>query len=252
MRRLLCLFSSIVAIVAMVAGCGADIAGTNPVDEVENLAQAGRVTVSIAPPEVAARALSDRFVFDDVLVQFRRASDDAVARQAVLTLANPSVTFKGLPGGFVGYAYAAVRRDGVVFTDGQSSPVTIVAGKTVKAAIKIAATTAEARMVAPATSGATVTTPTPGIILNVCDPGGKPVSAHLYRVSASGAILKDLGVRTGTNEDLSWGDSGLGDGEHHYRLETATASGGNGEFSFSLVVDTSGGLNIEISSQGRG
>ncbi|MGI6124865.1 MAG: hypothetical protein ACOYIG_11915 [Acetivibrionales bacterium] len=237
---------------AMVAGCGADIAGTNPVDEVENLAQAGRVTVSIAPPEVAARALSDRFVFDDVLVQFRRASDDAVARQAVLTLANPSVTFKGLPGGFVGYAYAAVRRDGVVFTDGQSSPVTIVAGKTVKAAIKIAATTAEARMVAPATSGATVTTPTPGIILNVCDPGGKPVSAHLYRVSASGAILKDLGVRTGTNEDLSWGDSGLGDGEHHYRLETATASGGNGEFSFSLVVDTSGGLNIEISSQGRG
>jgi len=248
----LCLFSSIVAIVAMVAGCGADIAGTNPVDEVENLAQAGRVTVSIAPPEVAARALSDRFVFDDVLVQFRRASDDAVARQAVLTLANPSVTFKGLPGGFVGYAYAAVRRDGVVFTDGQSSPVTIVAGKTVKAAIKIAATTAEARMVAPATSGATVTTPTPGIILNVCDPGGKPVSAHLYRVSASGAILKDLGVRTGTNEDLSWGDSGLGDGEHHYRLETATASGGNGEFSFSLVVDTSGGLNIEISSQGRG
>ncbi|MGI6371497.1 MAG: hypothetical protein ACOX0G_03535 [Patescibacteria group bacterium] len=236
----------------MVAGCGADIAGTNPVDEVENLAQAGRVTVSIAPPEVAARALSDRFVFDDVLVQFRRASDDAVARQAVLTLANPSVTFKGLPGGFVGYAYAAVRRDGVVFTDGQSSPVTIVAGKTVKAAIKIAATTAEARMVAPATSGATVTTPTPGIILNVCDPGGKPVSAHLYRVSASGAILKDLGVRTGTNEDLSWGDSGLGDGEHHYRLETATASGGNGEFSFSLVVDTSGGLNIEISSQGRG
>lgn len=250
--RVRCVLFSSAMIVAMLAGCGADIAGTNPTDEVADLAQAGGVTVSIAP-EVAARALSDRFLFDDVLVQFRRASDDAVARQAVLTLANPSVTFRGLPGGFVGYAYAAVRRDGVVFTDGQSSPVTIVAGKTVKAAIKIAATTAEVKMVAPATSGATVTTPTPGIILNVCDPGGKPVSAHLYRVSASGAVLKDLGVRTGTSEDLSWGDSGLGDGTHHYRLETATASGGSSEFSFSLVVDTSGGLNIEISSsQGRG
>ena len=238
-------------VLILLAGCGAEIAGTNPSDPVADPAQAGEVTVSIAP-EVSARALSDRFLFDDVLVQFRRASDDAVARQAVLTLANPSVTFTGLPAGFVGYAYAAVRRAGVAFTEGQSPEVTIVAGTNVNASITIKATEAEVELVAPATSGATVNTSSPGIILHVNDPGGKPVSGRLYRVTSGGVVIKDLGVRTGTDEDLSWGDSGLSDGTHYYRLEASTASGGSSEFSFSLVVNTSGGLNIEIRQQGRG
>ncbi len=244
------LFLSMVFVI-LLAGCGADIAGTNPAEPVADPAQAGEVTVSIAP-EVSARALSDRFMFDDVLVQFRRASDDAVARQAVLTLADPSVTFTGLPAGFVGYAYAAVRRAGLAFTEGQSPNVTIVAGKNVNASITIAATEAEVELVAPATSGATVNTSSPGIILHVNDPGGKPVSGRLYRVTSGGTVLKDLGVRTGTDEDVSWGDSGLSDGTHYYRLEASTASGGSSEFNFSLVVNTSGGLNIEIRQQGRG
>ena len=129
-------------IVAMLAGCGADIAGTNPVDEVaDDLAQAGGVTVSIAP-EVAARALSDRFLFDDVLVQFRRASDDAVARQAVLTLANPSVTRAAS----ALWLRHAVRKMGCLHR--RKSTVTIVARKTVKVTIKIA-TTAEAEWSRP-------------------------------------------------------------------------------------------------------
>lgn len=231
------------ALLTLLLGCGTNTSATN------DAVLTGTVKISISRPEVIAEVLSDRFVFDDVVAQFRRTSDDAVLREAVLTVANPSATFSGLAAGTVGYGHADIRASGVAFTDGRSANVTILAGQTVSANITVAATKAEVSLVSPEHSGDTVTTSAPALVVHVKDPGGKPVTAVLYRTDV-GSV--SLGTRVGTNENLNWGDSGLVDGVHSYRLDTTTVSGGSWSYVFTLNVDTSGGVTIGIGSRGAG
>ncbi|HOE74558.1 MAG TPA: hypothetical protein PLC05_00735 [bacterium] len=216
----------------VLVGCGADVLDTSAprqfLGEEADLAQAGGVTVSIAPPEVAARALSDRFVFDDVLVQVRLAADNTVLREAVLTLANPSVSFGGFPAGTKVYASAQLRRGGTVFAQGRSKDVTIAAGKNVSAAIVVEATVPTIGNKSPL-DGEVVATSAPTIYARVTDPGGKNPSSTV--------VLDGVNLGTFAGTEVSVPTSGLATGSHTVELSATTVSGGSALATWTFVVD---------------
>lgn len=237
-----------IALICMFAITGFSGCGSNPATNV--IDDTGGVDVSIKP-EVVAAALGDRFEFDSVYVELLAVPSGSQLRFATLTAANPSVRFTKLAKGTVLYARATVRWGGADIASGRSINVTIETGVNKSAPIVIDPTNPILTLVAPSVSGATVATGAPALIVHGKDPAGKPVTAHLYRVNAAGTtVIKDLGERVGTDADLSWGDSGLNDGTHYYRVDASTVSGGDDDLPFNLKVDTSGGVDVGISGVG--
>lgn len=226
MKTTLLVFLTLTACL-LVTGCGGSGAITDPVAP----AITGSLTVSLTS-EVVAKVLGDRFVFDDVLVQCRKVSDNSVLREAVLTPQNPSTTMTGLPGGTVCYIYAAARRGGVTFSSGRSANITIVAGSNVNASVVIDATNPTFSNLSPA-GGTTVTSSSVAMSLTVTDPGGKvPSSTITVDGTAYGPFTS-----TTPSVDLT----GLAEGTHTVAVQSTTASGGSGSTSWSFTIDTGGG-----------
>lgn len=218
----------------LLAGCGADAPGASaPLTPAEQEpagdgSSEGGISVSLAP-EVSARALSDRFVFDDALVQARLAADDTVLREAVLTLANPSASFGGFPAGLQIYAFAQLRRGGTAFTEGRSQNVTIVAGTTANAAIVIEATVPTIGNKSPL-NGEVIATSSPIIYAKVTDPGGKTPSSTV--------VLDGVNLGTFAGTEVSVPTSGLlATGSHTVELTATTVSGGSAVATWTFVVD---------------
>jgi|GEM_PF-2002702 len=273
-----CLLVALVAIsmaTALLLGCGSSVPGSPPNDD-----EGGSITTFFDGLDQVARdvanAMSDVFALAEAgirsvtsrwpgwasdIVTAKNDDTQAVIASKTLTRANPSATFNkiapGTPVKVYAPLYAVNPPTGASYiTTGASPRVVIEAGQNKSAPITLIATKAVLTVQAPL-DGATVNDDNVVVKVKVFDLGGGQPTVVLTDNGATVSATPTVTGDTLTGYTFSWVMT-QPDGAHVMVLTSTTTShlsasnSGVSSTSWSYTVDTTGGVNVGITSVGGG